>query len=311
MLKQFSDMFARRGLTVDEQTGHAHGVVKGYEVNVSLDDVRALVPVKVTISGKVPQDMTIKFDSAAKMAGIRRSKVNILAWGVEIQIGPEYRNLDDLVSQTDLVIDKVISVMTKAEIPGADACPVCGQKLEDAPSSEHKIGENQVTLHDECVEKLANTLHEEEERFKLAPGHYGRGFLGALIGTLAGATVAIALYAVGFIAGWSSFIAAFLGFKLYIKFGGKKDKKMIVIVASTVIVGMLLAILGCYAVGIAMLAFRANISFADAVRSCLSDSQFVISLVVNLVLVLVFSIIGMVEEVIRRAKALHREDLIK
>lgn len=44
MLKQFSDMFARRGLTVDEQTGHAHGVVKGYEVNVSLDDVRALVP---------------------------------------------------------------------------------------------------------------------------------------------------------------------------------------------------------------------------------------------------------------------------
>lgn len=135
--------------------------------------------------------------------------------------------------------------------------------------------------------------------------------MGALIGTLAGATVAIALYAVGFIAGWSSFIAAFLGFKLYIKFGGKKDKKMIVIVASTVIVGMLLAILGCYAVGIAMLAFRANISFADAVRSCLSDSQFVISLVVNLVLVLVFSIIGMVEEVIRRAKALHREDLIK
>lgn len=310
MDKEFSSMFARYGLVTDEQN-HAHGVVNGYEVNVILSDIRAVIPVKVVISGRVPQDMAVKFDTAAKMAGVKRSKVTILSWGVEIQIGAEFRNIDDLVLQTDQVIEKAIAVMTKAEIAGVDICPACGQKMDSASSSVHKIGLNDVTIHDGCVEKMAVALSEDEERFRLSPGHYGKGFLGALAGTLVGGAVAAILYVLGYVAGWSSFIAAFLGFMLYEKFGGKQDKKMIVIVASTVIVGMLLVILGCYCVEISRAASAAGVTFAEAVSICLSDTRFVTSLIINLVLVLVFTIIGMVEEVIRRAKSLHRKNTIK
>lgn len=307
MNKNFSKAFENAGMKIIGN--RAYGFVKGYEVNATLDFYSAM-PVKLYFTCRADAEKLSELQQAAFIADKVRTAVEIKRFGVEVCVGGNNR-IKDTLKGVEALLEYFPAALKKAGANGEGFCPVCGEKLTAGGAHLHTLNGITVTMDDDCAEKTNDIIKEENERFKYAPGNYGKGFLGALIGTLAGAAIAVALFFAGFIAALSSFVAAVLGFYLYGKFGGKRDKNMIIIVALTVVVGMELAVFGIYLVDIAVAGAQNGVSFLEAYRILMAAAEYRNGMILNLVLTFVFSAAGMIEEVIRAARSVKRDGEIK
>ena len=305
MNRKIEEFLIGKGLSV---TGDkAYGTVNGYEVNVIIT-VQFSMEINVYFTCKADQTLIDDLKADKKLKGIKLSK---FALGVKASMLGSLAS-GAVTKSIDNAMESVTQALKERNVAGAEYCPVCGEKFdENKVAKQHNMSGVTVSLDDECLSKLNEDIKEENEKFAYSAGNYGKGFLGALVGTLAGAAIAVALFYAGFIAAISSLVAAVLGFFLYRKFGGKEDKKMIIIVSLTVIIGMELAVLGVYIGEIASAGAQYGYTFSEAWQIVMEDKVFFDSFIINLVLTFVFSVVGMVEEVWRNYIRTKRQDLIK
>lgn len=128
-----------------------------------------------------------------------------------------------------------------ATVSTPDSCSFCGEPLEGSLDKGEPIyiecNGNRYRIHENCYDNFVERAAQTDAEAAAAPGNYLKGALGMLLGSLAGGALFIGLYLLGFIAWIAPLCAAFLGSFLYAKFGGKNDKKKIIILwAVTVVV---------------------------------------------------------------------------
>lgn len=112
------------------------------------------------------------------------------------------------------------------------ACAFC-EKTEDLG---YTVQEDRVMeACPGCHEKLAGILSEMQQE-RAQTGSYLRGAAGAVLGGIIGIIPWIVLGLIGFIAALSGLIMAYLSYKLYILFNGRRGRGMLVIVILVLIV---------------------------------------------------------------------------
>lgn len=94
----------------------------------------------------------------------------------------------------------------------------------------------------ECHEKLAGIFSEMKQE-RAQTGSYLRGVAGAVLGGVIGIIPWVVLGMINFIAAISGAIMAYLSYKLYILFKGKRDKGMLYIIVVVLIVFTYLAVI--------------------------------------------------------------------
>ena len=122
------------------------------------------------------------------------------------------------------------------------------------------------------------------------------------------------LYLVGFVASISSVVAVVVGARLYCKFGGKKNKMMLVIVTATSIVCVMASVLIIYVVAAGMAAAEAGVdlsAFGAFTYLLANEEEFARSFYANLLMMGLFAILGVVFEVVAMRKMIQRPDKLK
>ncbi len=292
------------------EKNRAYGIIQGYEVNAELCNMEIYFPLKIYISFHADESVKNKIAWEIKGANIKNSSVNFVAFG--ICIGLNDFTVARLVKRLGSILDKVMDIIRKNGALGKEYCPECGQPMAYAEVKQCDIDGIKVNMDTGCVNKINADIAKENAEFASAPDNYFKGFLGALIGGIVGGIFSVILYFIGFIAAISTVMAIALGTKLYMRFGGKANKKMVAIVIVTSLICMLLSVLITYiiAAGIAARQAGSSMSAAEAFAYCMKDKQFSTYFYADLALAFFFSALGIVAEIFYLMKKVKRRNSI-
>lgn len=308
MHKKYKEYFERQNATISGDK--AYGVINGYEVNFL-----GVTPYAENNYGNGGVTLHISFYAVDESRRAIENEIKILEtkfvrysfdkFGVQFNVTDW--TAGKIADKVGEIINKVSELLNNYNALGSEYCPICGMKLPDN-ATKRQVNGMLIAIDDDCVNKLNEIINQENREFEAAPNNYLKGFLGALIGGIAGAIIAILLNIVGFYAGISSFVAFFVGVLLYQKLGGKPNKMMLVIVTVTTFVMMIVAVLSIYIVVAGMAAAEAGleISAFQAFSVCMEDREFSSLFYVDLAMTLLFTVIGCVAEIVKTARQIKR-----
>ncbi len=309
MNKKFRLFFESNGMTVDGN--NAYGLVKGYETNAQVAMMDNAFPYKWFVSFFATSDQKAQMEAALRNAAIKNFKFTMTDCGV--MIGMNDLTVGRLIARLPSVFDTIYGIIASNGGKGDGYCPFCGEPLDPAAVKKSNINGMTVTLDTGCVDKMNAVIDEENRDFAVAPNNYLRGFMGAIVGGVAGIVIAVLLALAGFISSIAAIAAVALGAFLYRKLGGKPNKMMIVIVGATTLVCMVLAVVISYliAAGIAMNEVGVtDMSVFEVFALCMEDAEFSRLFYLDLVLSMVFAIIGAVVQMVAIGRSIKRKQHI-
>lgn len=307
MNKKFTAFFTERGMTVTKNS--AYGIVKGYEVNAVIFNMNAL-PLQMHFSFYANDGQKRNMETALRECAIKYCQFTFTLYGLAISLNDLTAN--KLLKRLPELTEKIIGIIENNGGLSSEYCPVCGNTFGENKKACTIDGAT-ICIDAECVERINAVIEAENKDFADAPNNYLRGFLGALIGGLAGAAVAALLYYVGFYSSVAAVVSAWLGVFLYKKFHGKPNKMMIVIVTATTVVCMALSVFLIYlaASGIAASQLGLSLSAWDAFRIAMYDEEVSHAFYTDLAMVLLFSAIGVGLQIFWMAQSIKRKKTIK
>ena len=249
---------------------NAYGKVEGYEVNLNVQSYPTLYFSTFLTQAK-------KNEFVMKLNALKLSFVHVTPfdYGVAVKVsalfGKEY------TKRIPMIIETVVSILNEIEAPKCDICPQSGEKLDEVENKVITLPELGIKLRltSAAIETVNSTISKANEDFKAAPNRYGRGFLGILIGAIAGVILTIVFSYIGFITTIAPLVAILLGTFLYQKFGGKPNSVMIVmsfVTTTVIILGVLFAIYYLGATGWC-LEQGVNLSGNEAFKYCMANDE--------------------------------------
>lgn len=311
MNKKYAAYFTECGMTVNGN--RAYGIVSGYEVNVLYQALDTVSPVLLYISCYTTDEQKRAIEAEIRNAAIKFCKTTFSAYG--LIVGLNGMTASGLLKRLPDLFNLFFEILGRNGALHSGFCPVCGNELTEENAKKCTVIDGiTVTLDGDCVNSINSVITAENVEYEQAPNNYGRGFAGALIGGLVGALIAAALYAVGFIAAISSFVSIVLGTFLYGKFGGKKNKMMVVIVSVTTVVFMLVSVVAIYiiATGLALVGTDAEMGAVEAFVTLMrTEPQFAIGFWGDIILTLVFTALGIGYEIFVLLKKVKRPTQIR
>ncbi|MDE5715384.1 MAG: hypothetical protein K2I42_04550 [Anaeroplasmataceae bacterium] len=309
MNKKVESFFTEHNFEVKKN--HAYGKMEDYEVNATFTAIyfdNTAVPLSFHISCYTTDEQKRNIEKALNAATIKKMKFNFTSYG--LNIGLNDMTIGKLIARLDEVLKTVLHILTENGALNYMHCPVCGEVLDNAKKCF--VDGYTITIDESCANQINQVIASENEEFENAPNNYLRGFLGACVGGVVGAVIAFILYFVGLISSISAAVAAVLGSFLYIKFGGKKNKGMILIVMATTLVFMMLSVVVVYIVAAGMGADEAGVSMSaiDAFKVCMKDAEFSRLFILDLVLTILFSVLGVSYQAFRLFQMTKRQKQI-
>lgn len=308
MANKFKDYFGGLGFEVEGNSARAsaYGKLDGYEINARLSAVDSIAPVQLHISLFATDGQ--KTDIQSRITGLNivgLTQLGFTSYGLLLSLRDVW-TVGRIIERLKTVLPQIVQILQECGALGLGCCPVCGSQSDNCRVFD--IDGLSISLDPDCAIRLNAQIALSNEEFKNAPRSFGRGLLGALLGGLIGAAFAAILFYIGFISAWTAFIAVTLGAFFYTKFGGKRDKVMVITVAATSIVMMLATVLGYYIVasGMAFAGEGIEIGALDAFLYLMKDSEFAIMFYRDLALMLLFAVIGIVTQTVSLAKSVRR-----
>lgn len=310
MNKKLAAFCQAYGMTVDGNL--AKGQVKGFETTLLWEKFDMQWPVKIHISAYANDDQKKLILAEIRKLAIPYSSASFTQYGLLLGYNDPF-TAGRLMKRLPAATDAIFAIMTEQGARGSGFCPVCGEVFEGKENKQYTIGKLPVTLHCECASDINKVIENQNAQFDAAPDNYFKGFLGALVGSLAGAAFAILLYIAGFVSAISAVIAMAAGTFLYRKFGGKPNKVMIAIVTVTSLVVLELAIVAIYVVASGIAAAQAGVPMSptDAFWMLMTDAEFSRLFYTDLALTFVFALVGAIVEIFYLLRQIKREKTIK
>ncbi len=311
MNKKYAAFFTEKGLNVEGN--RAYGKLNGYETNVIYNALDSVSPLILSISCYTTDEQKRTVEAEIRNAKLKFCRTAFTRYG--LSVGLNGMTAASLLKRLPELFEFFYKTLENNGALNAEYCPVCGNKLaEDSYKTCTVDGGVTVTIDNDCIENINSVIDAENQDFSQAPNNYLRGFLGALIGGIVGGLVAGALYAAGYIASISAFIALMLGTFLYGKFGGKKNKMMVVIVSLTTVVCMLLSVFIIYLIATAV-AINEYDLYTDAFSALFyllkTDPEVSRAFWLDMVLSLVFTVVGIGYEIFILLRSVKRPTHIK
>lgn len=309
MNKNLVELFKGYGMSIDGN--RAYGIVKGYEVSMYMKTFDNVTPFRMHFAFYANDDQKRGIENLMSNIDIRGVK-GFTKFGLEL--GMNDLTVGRLAKRLPAIIDGLLNAISANGALGFGYCPVCGKQTEEGNVKKCRIDGFDVTVETGCVENLNAALAEENEQFKNAPNNRLRGFLGAVIGGIAGGGCVAIFYAIGIFSAISAIVSVVLGAFLYEKFGGKPNKSMLVIVAVTTLVCMYLAVFIAYLVDASLELKEVGISSVSAfevLKLALQDKQFAQAFYTDMAMVLLFSLLGIGFEIFYLSKKIKRKKNIE
>lgn len=305
MNKSVARFLTEQGMTVSGNT--AYGEIGGYEVNASLHTMTGgSTPLHMHFSCFTTPEQKDAIEEAFAVAGL--FGIALLDWTpCGVFIGSRMPTLKKFAQSLADALRQLPQILSANGALGLGYCPACGKPLSEESTVCHPGG-MQIKMDCACMDEINAAIRNENQTFRDAPNHYLRGFGGAALGGLVGALVAYVLFQIGFISALSVFVAFALGAFLYQKFGGKPNKGMILIVSLTSFVFMIGAVFGVYLVAISNILAEQGLDMTaiEAFRQLMEDSEFSRGFLTDLWLTVLFSVVGVVGEVIMLVRKIKR-----
>lgn len=294
MNKRFSTALSNYGMTINGN--FAYGIIHGYETNATVNLLDNFTPLRMHISFYATPEQHQNIEAAINNLKIKYFKMEFTTYG--ISLGFNEFTAGQLIKKLPGVLDSIYGVLSDNGALKSEFCPVCGGQLGEG-AKKCNIDGFTITIDNDCVNRINMIINAENQDFTAAPNNYFKGFLGALIGGVAGAALSIVFYMIGLISAISAFVSIILGAFLYQKFHGKPDKMMIVIVALTTIVLLEATIPVIYIVASGMAAAQEGLSMSaiEAFSLLMEDGEFALYFYRDLAMVFLFSVIGIAFEI--------------
>lgn len=301
MYKIWKEFFEQNNLKIENNC--AYGVFNEYEVNYTV-----LNPIIIHIAFYAAEEQKNTIANEIKLIADKNTKYEFDKFGVALSVTNLYSTVGKMVEKTTKLSEDIIGILKNSGALGAGHCPICGVYTTEQNSHMRNIDGLHVTIDDDCANSINEMITRQNLEFDNAPNNYFKGFLGALIGGVAGAVIAIILNIIGFYAGLSSFVAFIVGVLLYQKFGGKPNKMMIVIVTATTFVMMILAVMSIYLfiAGVAATEAGVSLNAFEAFAVCMKEEEFARMFYADLAMTLLFTVVGCVSEIVKTARNIKR-----
>lgn len=308
MHKKLAEFLTQRGFVVTNDT--AQGQIKGFDITIGYNAMSNTAPVYGHISFYASEN-----EKYAMAATIKALKIKFLVYQLTtfgLSFGLNDITLGGLLKKLDKNLDDILNVIQNGGGKGAEYCPYCGENLDDYKVCN--IDGINIKLHNECVSKLNVEIAEENKEFDAAPNNYLKGTIGLLLGAAIGCVIYIILFMIGFISAISAFAAIALGVFFYKKFGGKPNMTMVILAAVITLASSLLTVYGLHVLAAIGLAFEQTgnaVSGMEAMQLMMQDSEFSASFTSNMVMTIIFTLLGAGYEVFTLSKSVKRTKQIK
>lgn len=250
-----------------------YGVINGYEVNVTINPY---IGPSFLFSTYLPMEK--KKEVANRIVALSGSKLRASAHEQGIILNMAYAGtIFTYPKRFNEVLPFVFQALEEYEAPKNNICPQTGEELTEENSKLARLpkSEFKVRMSSSGVTALNADINKSNEDYKNAPNNYGRGFLGILIGALAGAILTVVFGLMGFITFIAPIGAIILGTFLYRKFGGKPNAVMIVMSFIITLITIFCAFIIVYVVTATTICLQAGVdkSGFEALKTCLELSE--------------------------------------
>ena len=233
MVKFIINGLANYEFAIDRTSAYGH--VDGYEVNLLADLSVQGVP---TLYFSTFLSQTKKNEFAIKFNERKIPMATVIPFEFGVAIKSQVWVAKQYEKRIPEVIKAVVEILQELEAPKCDICPQSGEKLDENEAKLFTLPNTLIKLRltNAAVEAINSAINKANEDFKVAPNNYLKGFLGILVGAIAGVVLTIIFSLVGFVTMLAPFVSILLGTFLYKKFGGKPNAMMIVMTFVTTIV---------------------------------------------------------------------------
>lgn len=226
MNKKIKDFFIGKGLTIEKDI--AMGTIDGVITRFHCFNTNRGLTVRCIFVGYLPAD------KKALIVDELNKTMNLFCFTqTEIHIFTQIDRLgiDKMIDEISKMLDIVIPKLKENGILCEGYCPFYGTELTDENKYTTDYNYYRIEISKECRDFLNKQIDEDEKIRNEEKDNIGKGILGALIGGVVGAVSVLIFYQLNVISSLSAIIAFALGSWLYIKFGGKPNIKMVVIVS--------------------------------------------------------------------------------
>lgn len=206
-------------------------------------------------------------------------------------------------------LEEITQFLLKNEYPNEDYCPMCGKHME----TKKLIQLNGCMVHvdEDCENELRAEVLRQEEEYRNSPNNYGKGALGAFVGGALGAVVWILIGVfLNFISGWVAFLISFLAGLGYDKMKGKQNNMKILVSSLVTLFYVVLSMFLIYVILVAkeMAASGLTGNPVSVLFELMEiDEEIKNGFVYDLVLGIVFGIVGIAISIASMRKNLHKK----
>lgn len=257
---------------------YGHGHINGYEVNV----VEKLLGQGTIFLFATYLSQIQKNDFITKLNSHRFKSVRVFynIFGVGITIcGIKTSSFEKKYNE---VMSAALSILAELEAPKSNICPQSGEQMDESNSKFVEIERINLTLSNSSIETINTSIENALNNYEAQPNHYFKGFLGLLIGALAGVAVSVMIYFWGYISSVGAILSIFLGAFLYEKLGGKKTGVMVIMCLSLTVISALLAFFGLYLYGASSLEIENLTLFQKFIYCCENLDGYKRAFLINL-----------------------------
>lgn len=301
-LKEFAERYSLQ--KCDENV--VSGVINGYQVVVSLSYLNASAfYVKIYSNFDSVQNLVNDYIKNNKKT-LKLSKYGLSKRFMTFDFTTF--GLKGWVKKAENLILEITNYLKEINAHGVDYCPACGEKI-DYPT-EVVTNDYKLLLCTKCANNLNETRAKAEEEYQAAPGNYGKGLLGAIVGALIGGIVWVALaYVLGLVSAFIAILITYLAAVGYDKMKGKQNKNKLVI---TTIVSLVVVVLSMFLSYVVMidLSLKAEGIEANPIEALLllleTDVEIMAGFVKDMFMSLLFGVLGTVAYSKTMKKNLHK-----
>lgn len=305
MNKKIEEVLREKHLTINGNS--AYGYINGYEINVIYTPVDNMMPFKMFISTNLDDNQRRKISETLKAQRIKFFKYDFNAFGLFCGINGFTAN--SLAKTLPSTINIIIRCLEENGASKKTHCPLCGKELDEENSVNANVDGLSITMDNECFSKMNEEIAQDNKEFEEAPNNFVKGLVGALIGAVGGAILAVILYMFGFISAISAVVSVLLGAFLYKKMGGKPNAMMIVTVLLVSLIAQLVATFLVFVVAAFGICVESGLMYGafEAFKYCMStNNEFSSSFAIDMILTIVFTVIGLVCEIGQLSKSIKR-----